>query len=114
MHYLRTEYWLNFRKEVRELRKVCEICGSTKNLNVHHRHYKSVGKETLEDVYLLCQSHHKKLHKVAKEKKISYDNAFKFLKKDKKPKGQRYAELQRKETEFNKKMLEYRTVGLKT
>ena len=80
--YLKTEHWIKFRKEVRKLRKVCEICGSDKRLNVHHRHYRTVGRENFGDIYLVCKYHHKKLHKIAKEKKISYDKAFNFLKEN--------------------------------
>lgn len=88
--YLKTEHWLKFRKEVRLLRKNCEICGSDKRLNVHHRNYKNVGRENFGDVYLVCNYHHKKLHKIAREKKISYDKAFNFLKEnDNFPRGKR-------------------------
>lgn len=80
--YLKTEHWLKFRKEVRKLRKVCEICGSNKKLNVHHRNYKNVGRENFGDVYLVCNYHHKKLHRIAKQKKISYDKAFNELKEN--------------------------------
>jgi len=80
--YLKTEHWIKFRKEVRKLRKVCEICGSAKKLNVHHRNYKNVGRENFGDVYLVCNYHHKKLHKIAKEKRISYDKSFNLLKEN--------------------------------
>ena len=78
--YLKTDYWKAFRKEIRRKRKSCEICGSDRKLNVHHRHYKTVGKETEEDVYLLCEYHHCRLHKIASKKHISFDRAFESVK----------------------------------
>ena len=78
--YLETDWWKEFRKKIVKARKVCEICSSRKRLNVHHRHYKNVGRETEVDVYLLCEEHHNELHKRSKNYKITYDEAFEDLK----------------------------------
>lgn len=48
----------------------CGICQSTSNLNVHHRSYKQLGNENLEDdgsgdinnLEFLCRDCHKKWH----------------------------------------------------
>ena len=40
----------------------CQLCGSTQNLNVHHKNYDNIGNETLDDLTLLCKSCHEKFH----------------------------------------------------
>ncbi len=52
--------------------KKCEVCGSTKYIQVHHLTYKRFGgKEKPEDLKILCGKHHKKVHgiKVTKKKR---------------------------------------------
>lgn len=36
----------------------CSICKSPDNLHVHHKHYRTLGRETLEDLQVLCQDCH--------------------------------------------------------
>lgn len=54
----------------------CEKCGGfelAKNLQLHHKHYRTLKHETMEDVELLCS----KCHKPADELRIAttiYDN----------------------------------------
>lgn len=40
----------------------CKICGTGKNLLVHHITYRRLGNEPLEDLITLCESCHKKIH----------------------------------------------------
>lgn len=80
--------WGLFRAMVIEDRKCCEVCGSTKKLHVHHRHYDNLGEERDEDVTLLCSNHHMKLHSIAMSRHMVYDEAYqvmlaRFLKKSK-------------------------------
>jgi 5-methylcytosine-specific restriction endonuclease McrA len=57
--YLRSEHWREFRKLALEhYGNKCAVCGSTKNLNVHHLDYSSFGEEHFEDVQVLCKSCH--------------------------------------------------------
>lgn len=42
----------------------CVLCGSTKELQTHHRHYNSIGKEDSHDVSILCDSHHRQVTKI--------------------------------------------------
>lgn len=46
----------------------CVLCGSNKNLEVHHRHYKSGwGNEKVEDLIVLCKDHHATFEYIKKE-----------------------------------------------
>jgi hypothetical protein len=59
--YLDSWLWKD-RKEAFLLMKkdnlYCEMCGETKGLNVHHKHYESVCNETAKDMILLCKKCH--------------------------------------------------------
>lgn len=63
--YLKSEHWHQFRSKFlsRSENKVCFVCGSSP-VQVHHKHYRRLGKEQFGDVVSLCQSHHKHLHDV--------------------------------------------------
>jgi hypothetical protein len=61
--YLKSDHWIRFRREVLRIRKQCQYCASKLQLNIHHKHYKTVGHERNEDVIVLCQTCHLKLHK---------------------------------------------------
>lgn len=66
--YLKTEHWQHFRKEVIEhYDGKCAVCNSEKDLNVHHRSYKNRGRETFNDVVLLCRDCHSKIHEISGE-----------------------------------------------
>jgi hypothetical protein len=69
--YLKTDVWLNKRDYVIEKRgAVCEGCGSTKNIRVHHTYYwRSVlnGKRTT-GLRVVCEDCHSKIHN--EEKKL--------------------------------------------
>jgi 5-methylcytosine-specific restriction endonuclease McrA len=57
---LRNEVGRKLRKEIIENRQVCEKCGSTENLEIHHKSYNS---NKLDNLLLLCESCHRKEHK---------------------------------------------------
>jgi len=63
--YLKTEHW----KKVRERKfnskskYVCECCSVSKGLQLHHKSYKRVGCERLNDLVWLCEKCHSELHK---------------------------------------------------
>jgi len=40
----------------------CEICESTVSVQVHHRHYRTLGRETQADVKVLCGDCHRLEH----------------------------------------------------
>ena len=61
--YLNSPKWQATRKRLyREYEYKCAICGSPKNLNVHHITYENLGEEKDEDLTVLCQECHNKLH----------------------------------------------------
>jgi len=61
--HLKSNYWKNLKKVVRfRADNKCEICGSKKQLELHHLHYRTLTKENPEDVILLCRDCHQKQH----------------------------------------------------
>lgn len=57
--YLRSDHWRKFRSLVFARRgRRCEECGTTMNLEVHHKTYANLWHEKLEDVQILCRFHH--------------------------------------------------------
>ena len=63
--FLQTPYWkVIAENQKRCAGKKCAICGSTKNLNLHHTTYKNHGDEIchLDDLVTVCQSCHKDIH----------------------------------------------------
>jgi len=44
----------------------CERCGSNKELQVHHKHYKSFGDEMPWDLIVLCPQCHNDEHYIGK------------------------------------------------
>jgi len=63
--YLDSKDWEKKREEALEFYgRMCALCGATRYLNVHHRHYKSIGVEdVLKDLTILCYKHHNWYHK---------------------------------------------------
>jgi len=63
--YLSTKHWRHFREEALKFyNNKCQLCGnSDESLHLHHNNYKNRGRETFNDVTLLCSSCHEKFHK---------------------------------------------------
>jgi 5-methylcytosine-specific restriction endonuclease McrA len=61
--YLQSEAWRHKRRWVlfRDERQ-CQHCGSRTQLEVHHRHYRNLGREKLEDLITLCKTCHQQQH----------------------------------------------------
>lgn len=88
-NYLQGIHWQSVRKRFRnsKLSKCCYICGTIKNLNLHHKTYKRIGKEKLNDLIYLCQTHHYQTHNLLKLKLLNgstRDNLWNIAKKLKK------------------------------
>ena len=67
--YLQTEHWLHFREQaLRNAQFRCRVC-NTKDavLDVHHNNYENRGRETFNDIVVLCESCHAKFHNKDKE-----------------------------------------------
>lgn len=62
--FLLTPYWRILSDEVKSKRKVCQMCGSSKNLEVHHTTYDIRGNEprNLDKLQVLCHKCHSKVH----------------------------------------------------
>ena len=61
--YLKSKEWNNIASFIRKSRNFkCEKCKSSKNLEVHHLHYKTLFKEKPRDLLLLCRDCHSKEH----------------------------------------------------
>jgi len=56
--YLRTKHWVYFKEEA--LKKACFKCQacntSDRVISVHHNNYNNLGRETFEDVIVLCET----------------------------------------------------------
>jgi phage terminase large subunit GpA-like protein len=62
--YLISKAWGRVRKLAFEFyQNNCCTCGSRYNLQVHHRNYKNLYKETMIDVMLLCETCHDEHHR---------------------------------------------------
>ncbi len=62
--YLKSEQWGQLRKsKLKEVNYKCQLCNSNKELNVHHRTYERIFRESIEDLIVLCESCHRKFHK---------------------------------------------------
>ncbi|WP_354005557.1 HNH endonuclease [Paenibacillus polymyxa] len=66
--YLGGRHWQNVRKRFAEskFKNECNVCKSKNKLNLHHKSYKRVGKERLNDLVYLCESCHNKAHELLK------------------------------------------------
>lgn len=65
--FLQTPYWKAISEKVRQKANFkCQICNSSKNLNVHHRSYQHHGNELyhLEDLICICKDCHEKHHNI--------------------------------------------------
>lgn len=62
--YLQTEHWLHFKSEaLKDANFKCRVCGTKEDtLNVHHNSYDNRGRETFNDVIVVCEGCHSKFH----------------------------------------------------
>jgi hypothetical protein len=65
--YIQSDEWREFRRQVLEECNVCFRCSIPRwlaeiiydqDLHLHHRHYRSIGNEKLEDLEVLCRRCH--------------------------------------------------------
>lgn len=58
--YMQSDEWKWIRgQKLRSCHYRCERCGRRRWLNVHHRHYRTFGREGMEDLEVVCQECHK-------------------------------------------------------
>jgi len=61
--YLSTSHWAGLKLAVRDHYRSCVLCGQDEGkLNTHHKHYKTLGNESLFDLSLLCDGCHDGSH----------------------------------------------------
>lgn len=79
--YLQSPEWREFRKKAFEhYGRKCSKCGTDKRLQVHHKTYDNIFHELLDDVMILCRTHHEEIHNI-KPKKIKVKKEKKLTKK---------------------------------
>jgi len=64
--YLKSDRWQ--RRRLRSLDKAayaCQVCKSTRLLEVHHNCYDRLGDELDSDLFVVCGMHHDMIHGVA-------------------------------------------------
>lgn len=60
--YLRSSHWKNTSRMAHGYYNGCVLCASYDDLECHHRHYNSLGKEKVTDLSILCNNHHSAVH----------------------------------------------------
>lgn len=61
--YRQSDHWKEVSAAARARAKnKCQRCGSTKQIEVHHRTYARLGAELPEDLEVLCRDCHRKVH----------------------------------------------------
>jgi hypothetical protein len=100
--YLKTEHWKNLRSRFgKRYGFRCYICDSSEDLNLHHKTYKRIGNESLQDMIWLCEYHHHLSHNFLFFNKSSKTNLWTVAKKVKK----QYLKKQKEQQEKNEKIL---------
>lgn len=72
--YLKSTHWANTKAAFSKgKRKKCFICHTTKKrIDLHHRHYRTIGYERRKDLVFLCGDCHFKIHKYNLTSSLDY------------------------------------------
>jgi 5-methylcytosine-specific restriction endonuclease McrA len=62
--YINSKKWADKSRKWRKETGKCETCGSTENLQCHHLHYRTLGRENRKDIQVLCAGCHMKVHNI--------------------------------------------------
>lgn len=62
--YLRSPHWASLKAGMLKKFTCCQLCESTKTLDVHHRCYKNLYDVSETDLIVLCRSCHDAIHKL--------------------------------------------------
>ena len=82
--YLRSEHWQDVRRRYWNSKLhdgCCYVCGSDKNLNLHHKSYKRLGNEKLNDLIYLCKPCHTRAHLMLQMSKSQNTNLWNIARK---------------------------------
>jgi 5-methylcytosine-specific restriction endonuclease McrA len=70
-NYILSKHWRKKRKrKLREQNYQCQNCKTKENLQVHHKHYRTLFNEKLSDLVVLCKTCHEEVHGLLTEEKI--------------------------------------------
>jgi 5-methylcytosine-specific restriction endonuclease McrA len=62
--YLRSNKWRDLRQQVFQRDgPSCQLCGGTSELQIHHLTYEPRGRESVDDLTVLCKKCHKRAHR---------------------------------------------------
>jgi 5-methylcytosine-specific restriction endonuclease McrA len=76
LYIVSVEWKLKRLEALRHYGEACDQCGDKNNLQVHHIHYKNLGREKLEDLQILCKGCHFALHEEKGEHTTPSTNKF--------------------------------------
>lgn len=103
--YLFSEKWSVIKAAVLKKYGTCTVCGESEQLEVHHKTYKNIFNEKLEDLTLLCKYHHMVAHGLvktkSKKKTVPFYRKRVFEKYGIRVKNRGYVGLAKKVAEFN-------------
>lgn len=81
--FLNSEHWRKVKEKTKKKMHYygqCKICGSTKNIELHHQSYNFVNTDQeLLNIIPLCRIHHQEVHDYAKQNNISLKRATQLL-----------------------------------
>jgi hypothetical protein len=82
MEYLLSDHWHDVKARYRssKLPQECLVCFDP-NVDLHHRTYKRLGAERLNDLVPLCRLHHEQAHELERTGSVSLWDAAKALKR---------------------------------
>jgi hypothetical protein len=61
--YLSSDHWREFRESILQFwSRQCCLCCATNGIEVHHRHYETIGCESITDCVPLCSGCHELFH----------------------------------------------------
>lgn len=83
LDFYSSEKWRELKQWAFDRSSVCEKCGSTLDLTVHHRNYHNFGgNETAEDLEVLCWGCHREFHETEEKFWVHLVNSIERLKED--------------------------------
>lgn len=87
--YLRSDNWKAIKARIdkkiaagKTFWRICFICGSPRNIHIHHYSYGKIKKITLARMYPLCATHHLMVHEYTKAHAVSLKQAISRVKRD--------------------------------
>lgn len=72
--YIESDHWNTLKQKFEGLQTKCQFCGTTEDLDIHHRYYGRLWNENLQDLVRLCRQHHFAVHYLYKYMKANNEN----------------------------------------